>query len=435
LFGAALVCSGVFLAALALIPNIVMAVLLAAGLGACGGVAWVTGYTLLGLAVDDEVRGRTFGFLTSSARVVLVLVLAAAPALAGLIGKHRVRFTDSFSLDYNGAAFVFLVAAVIALVMGVTAYRQMDDRPGSSLVADLRESWAARRDHPKVAANRAHAGVFIAFEGGDGTGKSTQARLLAEWLEAEEGHEAVLTREPGGTALGATLREVLLGHGSALTARTEALLFAADRAQHVAAVVRPAVARGAVVVTDRYIDSSVAYQGSGRELGGDDIARLSRWATEGLTPDLTVLLDLDPVLSKARRARDAGRDGDDGLESLPDDFHARVRDRFLDLARREPHRYLVLDAGEPVDEIQQRVRQRVRQILPVSARRRQLLRQRLVAEEEARQRRASAEAEVHRIDAELRGRGLEEARARQRSQRRAKEEAERQLAEEETRVD
>ena len=430
LFGVALVGAGAFLAALALFPNMIMAVLFAAGLGACGGVAWVTGYTLLGLEVDDEVRGRTFGFLTSAARIVLVLVLAAAPALAGLIGRHTVTFTDSFRLNYNGAAFVFLIAAGVALVMGVTAYRQMDDRPGTGLVADLRESWAARRDHPTTAANRLHAGVFVAFEGGDGCGKSTQSRLLADWLQDEEGHEVVLTREPGATPLGLTLREVLLGHGSDVSPRTEALLFAADRAQHVATVVRPALERGAIVVTDRYIDSSVAYQGAGRSLDGDDVARLSRWATEGLTPDLTVLLDLDPALSRVRRGRDAARAGDDRLESLPDDFHERVRTRFLDLARREPHRYLVLDAGESRDDLQEQVRARVRQVLPVSARRRELLKARLESEEQDRQRRAAAEAEVHRIDAELRARRLEEARARTESQRRAKEEAERLVAQE-----
>ena len=223
---------------------------------------------------------------------------------------------------------------------------------------------------------------------------------------------------------------MLLGHGHDVAPRAEALLFAADRAQHVATVVRPALERGAIVVTDRYLDSSVAYQGAGRSLDGDDIARLSRWATEGLTPDLTVLLDLDPALGRVRRGRDAGRAGDDKLESLPDDFHDRVRSRFLDLARREPHRYLVLDAGDPVDELQEAVRTRVKALLPVSARRREQLRARLEAEEETRLRRAAAEAEVHRIDAELRAKRLDEARARHESQRRAKEEAERELAEE-----
>lgn len=430
MFGLALILAGGFLAAIALFPNMVMAALFAVGLGACGGVAWVTGYTLLGLEVDDAVRGRTFGFLTTMARIVLVLVLAAAPALAGLIGRHSFRITDHSELTYNGAAFVFLVAAVIATTMGVTAYRQMDDRTGTKLRHDLRDAWLARRDRPEQLARRAYPGLFIAFEGGDGTGKSTQARLLADWLRADQGHEVVLTREPGATPVGVRLREVLLGHGSDLGSRAEALLFAADRAHHVQSLVRPALERGSIIVTDRYTDSSIAYQGAGRELDTDDVARLSRWATDGLVPDLTVVLDLHPMVTKARRAKDAARSGEDRLESLPDDFHERVRARFLDLARREPHRYLVLDAGLSVDEIQQRVRRRVQDVLPISAQRRAQLRERLNEEEQSRQRRAAAEAEVLRMDAELRAQRMAEAKAREESRRRAREEAERQLQEE-----
>jgi thymidylate kinase-like protein len=174
----------------------------------------------------------------------------------------------------------------------------------------------------------------------------------------------------------------------------------------------------------------VAYQGAGRDLDGDEVARISRWATDGLVPDLTVLLDVDPMISKARRARDQARDGDDKLESLPDDFHARVRSRFLDLARREPHRYLVVDAGLGVDEIQALIRNRIRDVLPISARRRALLKERLLEEERGRERRAAAEAEVLQMDADLRARRIGEAREREESRRRAREEAERQLQEE-----
>jgi len=312
--------------------------------------------------------------------------------------------------------------------MGITAYRQMDDRRGTRLLDDLREAWVSRQGHPSVAASRVLAGAFIAFEGGDGTGKSTQARLLADWLRTDQGHEVVLTREPGATAIGMRLREVLLGHTTELGARAEALLFAADRAHHVDSVIRPALGRGAIVVSDRYSDSSVAYQGAGRELDADEVARLSRWATCGLTPDLTVLLDLDPVVTRARRAKDTERASEDRLESLPEEFHERVRRRFLDLARREPHRYLVLDAGAGIEEVHQRVRQRVREILPLSAKRRELLRSRLSAEEEARELRASAEAEVLRMDADLRSRRVRETRAREESKRRARDEAERELA-------
>lgn len=426
LFGLSLIAAGLFLAALALVPNIVMAFLFTIGLGTCGGVAWVTGYTLLGLTVDDAVRGRTFAFLTSAARIVLVGVLAAGPALAAVIGRHTVTFTDYYRLTYNGAAFVFLFAAVLAIGLGTLAYREMDDRPGASLVHDLREVFLARRGTATRPASRAHPGAFVVFEGGDGTGKSTQARLLAEWLRSEGGHEVVLTREPGATPVGVRLREVLL-HGDPVAGRAEALLFAADRAHHVASVVRPALERGDIVVSDRYIDSSVAYQGAGRDLDGDEVSRISRWATEGLVPDLTVLLDVDPVISKARRARDAGRAGEDNLESQAGDFHQRVRARFLELARREPHRYLVVDGGMTVEEVQAAVRVRAREALPLSTRRRQELQERLAGEDASRERRAAAEAEVLKMDAELRDRRMAEAREREESRRRAREEAEQQL--------
>jgi len=404
MFGIALTCAGVFLTALALIPNIVMAVLLAAGLGACGGVAWVTGYTLLGLEVDDAVRGRTFGFLTSAARVVLVLVLAAAPTLAAVIGAHHVALSDEYVIHYNGAAFVFLFGGLLAITMGIAAFRQMDDKPGAGLVSDLREAWAGRLRSPGTSGRGGLPGVFIAFEGGDGTGKSTQAGLLAEWLREDQGHEVVLTREPGATPMGRRLREALLDAGTHLAPRAETLLFAADRADHVATLVRPALERGAVVITDRYVDSSIAYQGAGRNQDSEEVARLSRWATAGLVPDLTVLLDAEPEIARARLAGDGARDGEDRLEALPEDFHERVRRRFLELARREPHRYLIVDASQSVEEIHWTIRARVRDMVPISQKRRAELAARLAEEEEARQRQAAVEAEVLRMDAELRAR-------------------------------
>lgn len=196
--------------------------------------------------------------------------------------------------------------------------------------------------------------MFIAFEGGDGAGKTTQIELLHEHLVAL-GHDVVLTREPGGTALGASIREVLL-HGDHVAPRAEALLFAADRAHHIATVVRPALARGAMVLQDRYLDSSVAYQGAGRELDPVEIKQLSLWATEGLLPDLTVLLDVTPDVGRARRGQVHDR-----LESEHDDFHARVREHYLQLAADDPGRYLVVDAGLPADEIAAIVRERVKQ--------------------------------------------------------------------------
>ncbi len=185
-------------------------------------------------------------------------------------------------------------------------------------------------------------GFFVALEGGEGTGKSTQGRLLARHLEAK-GHSVLVTREPGGTPAGAAIRAIVLAPATGeLAPRAEALLYAADRAHHVATVIRPALERGSTVITDRYIDSSLAYQGAGRTLDRDEIESVSRWATGGLLPDLTVILDLDPEVGLVR----AG--SPDRLEAEPLEFHRRVRQGFLDLAAREPRRYAVVAADRPI---------------------------------------------------------------------------------------
>lgn len=196
-------------------------------------------------------------------------------------------------------------------------------------------------------------GLFVTFEGGDGAGKTTQASMLEEWLTAR-GNTVVRTREPGGTEVGVRIRDIVLHHRGHIAARAEALLYAADRAHHVETVVQPAIARGDVVIQDRYLDSSVAYQGAGRILDADDIRALSLWATGGLLPDLTVLLDLDPAA--ARRRLDADDKPFDRLEAEKSEFHARVRTGFLALAADEPQRFLVLDAMRPADELAHHVR-------------------------------------------------------------------------------
>ncbi|PPK92943.1 dTMP kinase [Kineococcus xinjiangensis] len=365
LFALALTAAGGFLLLVGLVPNIVMAALFCLGLGACAGVAWVTGFTLLGLEADDEVRGRTFAFVGSVTRIVLVLVMAAAPALAALLGEHTLRFTAHHALTYNGAALTFGLAGLLLTAAGVLALRSMDDRPGTSLRRDLQRAW---RERGRSAGERSGArppwpGTFVALEGGDGAGKSTQARLLQAWVHEELGREVVLSREPGGTVTGVALREVLLLTKQPLDPRAEALLFAADRAQHVAEVLRPALERGAVVVSDRYVDSSLAYQGAGRALEQADVERLSRWATQGLLPDLTVVLDVDPATARARRGGDAGRGGDDRMEAESVAFHERVRRQFLDLAAREPERYLVVDASGAPEDVAARIRQRLEPLL------------------------------------------------------------------------
>ena len=199
-------------------------------------------------------------------------------------------------------------------------------------------------------------GLFITFEGGDGAGKTTQASLLEEWLR-ESGRAVVRTREPGGTDVGVLVRDIVLHHRGHIAPRAEALLYAADRAHHIETVVRPAIARGDVVIQDRYLDSSVAYQGAGRVLDADDVRDLSLWATGGLLPDLTVLLDLDPAAARTRL--DAEAKPFDRLEAEKGEFHARVRTGFLALAAAEPARFVVLDARQPVPELAARVREAV----------------------------------------------------------------------------
>lgn len=210
------------------------------------------------------------------------------------------------------------------------------------------------------AAPEPRRGLFITVEGGDGAGKSTQARLLEEWL-TEHGRRVVRTREPGGTEVGVLVRDIVLHHRGDIAPRAEALLYAADRAHHIATVVRPALERGDVVIQDRYLDSSVAYQGAGRVLDAREVRDLSLWATGGLLPDLTVLLDLDPVVARARL--DADDKPFDRLESERADFHDRVRTAFLDLAAAEPARFLVLDAARPASELAALIRTGIRPLL------------------------------------------------------------------------
>jgi dTMP kinase len=204
-------------------------------------------------------------------------------------------------------------------------------------------------------------GLFIAFEGGDGAGKSTQAALLTQAL-SDAGRTVVRTREPGGTPVGEKLRSLVLDHGQGdIDARTEALIFAAARAAHATQVIAPAMARGEIVISDRYADSSIAYQGAGRNLGTDAIVRLNDWATDGLWPDLTVLLDVTPAEGRDRRT--AGASAEDRMESEPDGFHSTIRAAFLDLAAANPERYLVLPASGSVPVLAQAIADRVATLL------------------------------------------------------------------------
>ncbi len=352
LFGASLTTAGIFLVLLALIPNLVIAVIIVVFLGAFSGICWVTGFTMLGMEVQDEVRGRTFAFVQSLIKVTLVAVLAISPLIAAAFGEHTYKFRNA-ELTYNGAAITILLAGIIATIIGWISYRQMKDRPNVSLWSDITN--ALKGELGSITGAPAK-GVFIAFEGGEGTGKSTQSKLLKKWLE-QEGEEVVLSREPGGTDLGQELRKILLGHETgAISPRAEALLYAADRAHHVFSTIRPALDRGDVVITDRYFDSSIAYQGAGRVLQPNEVARISRWATESLFPTLTIIIDQPAEIGLARlKSRDR-------LEAEPLAFHERVRNEFLQIASLDPERYLIVDGTQSIDDIHEEIISRVGEI-------------------------------------------------------------------------
>lgn len=336
------------LVALALMPNIALAATLTvvAGLGA--GIAWVSGYTLLHEHISDEFRGRTFATLTVLVRLGLLASLAGFPALAELLGDRSISVMG-YEIDLAGTRQALWVGAAFGFAGGFLARR------------GLRRS---RRSRPEPLTLRPdlrrgeRRGTFIVFEGVEGSGKGTQVRLAAEYLESL-GYEVVVTREPGGTEVGERLREALLDREVSLDARAEALLFAAARAQHVVSVIRPALEKGKVVLCDRYVDSSIAYQGMGRGLGEHDVLALSAWATQGLFPDLVVLLNLDPEEGLARA------EGQDRFEGEDTAFHAKVADAYLHIADEHPERFVVVDATGDPETVQGRVREALRRFLRV----------------------------------------------------------------------
>jgi dTMP kinase len=389
LFGLAIAVAGVPLALIGLIPNLPVVVFLVVVLGILAGMAYVTAYTVVGREVDDDTRGRTFAFLQSALRVVMFGVIALSGLLAGAItslfgslsGSNNVK-VGTVTYHAVGNNVVLLLAAVVAMVLGYRAYRQMDDRPGMPLLPDLAaairgktlpynpeqavpapgrrgsDAWAGAAG-AGLSEQPDERGLLLAFEGGEGAGKSTQARLLAIWLR-ENGYDVLATHEPGATKVGMRLRALLLDTAhTGLSPWAEVMMYAADRSEHVSSVIQPALARGTIVVTDRYVDSTLAYQGGGRQLPLNAIRRVNELATGGLVPDLTFLLDLPPAEGLGRRARSADR-----LEAEPEQFHERVRATFLALARAEPDRYVVLDARMDPTQLSKAVQAAVRERLP-----------------------------------------------------------------------
>ncbi|MGX6605365.1 dTMP kinase [Micromonosporaceae bacterium Da 78-11] len=356
-FGMSIVLASGSVMFLGLAFHLSMALVGALLVGAGAGMAFLAGTTLLYGEVDDAVRGRVFAVVQIGVRMVLLLAITLSGFLVGLGSSRRVDL-GVFNVDVSFTRVLLLVAGAAGIWVGISSFRQMDDKHGVPVFADL---WGSIRGRPLSPDEQfLRTGVFVVFEGGEGAGKSTQVGKLATILRAE-GRDVVVTREPGATDVGARIRGLVLDKGDAPSPRAEALLYAADRAHHVASVVRPALARGAVVISDRYVDSSLAYQGAGRTLPVQEISWLSSWATGGLKPDLVVLLDVDPGVGLGRV--DARGEGADRLESESLAFHERVRYAFLDLAAADPKRYLVLDAARPAQEIGDAVTGRLAAVL------------------------------------------------------------------------
>jgi dTMP kinase len=330
IFPWSLVAAATTLFVLASMPNFGLAAVVTVWLGAFCGLGWVTGYTLLQENVTDEFRGRTFASLTVLSRMGLFLSLAVFPTLAGVYGSLGAG-------SGLGIRFGLATAGIAVALAGLYTWRLLKryrlSRPQPlTLVPKLKRPPAT--------------GFFIAFEGVEGAGKGTQIHLAEEYLR-NEGYDVLVTREPGGTEVGERVRELLLDPNTGkLDARTEALLFAASRAQTVHSVIRPALGEGKVVICDRYVDSSLAYQGWGRGLGEQDVLTLNVWGTQGLFPDLVILLHLEPERGLLRST-----EAPDRMELEGQDFHVKVADAYLKIAEEHPERFVVVEADRPPAEV------------------------------------------------------------------------------------
>jgi dTMP kinase len=363
LFAPGIGVAGAALAVTASMPNLLATVPPALTMGAGAGLSFIVGYTVLQQRSDDRIRGRTFGAFNSGVRVAIFGSAIAAPALIGVLGRERVTaivlegggVEIAYPYVFGGIRMTLIGAGVLAMVGAVVTGRSL----ARALQAEATRA-SLRLDAPDESPPRIAPGLFVVFEGGDGAGKSTQIRLLRAAIE-RSGREVVVTREPGGTALGERIREQLLSHASdGMSDRAEALLYAAARAEHVEEVIRPALAAGKVVLCDRFVDSSVVYQGAGRGLGEEPVEELNRWATAGVVPTLVVLLDLDPE-DGLRRA--VGDGHPDRLEAAGLEFHRAVRAAYLRRADAHAERTLVLDASRPVEDLHAEIRTAVLQRL------------------------------------------------------------------------
>jgi dTMP kinase len=322
---------------MAAMPNLPWAIVFTVWLGAFCGLAWVSGYTLLQENVADEYRGRTFAALMTLTRMVLFLSLVLFSVLAGVFETIAASVHDGEfhvggqRIDVSGTRVALWTAALLVVVAAMNTRRLLTryrlSRPVTlSLVPKLKRPPAT--------------GLFIAFEGVEGAGKGTQVEMLERHLR-EAGIPVLVTREPGGTPVGERIRQLVLDPDTGtIDARAEAMLFAAARAQSVANVIRPALAEGKVVICDRFVDSSIAYQGMGRGLGETDVLSLNVWGTQGLFPDLVVLLHIEPEQGLSRSSSPPDR-----MEQEGQAFLAKVADAYLRIAEEHPERVVVIDAS------------------------------------------------------------------------------------------
>jgi dTMP kinase len=351
LFAPGIGVAGAALIVTAVMPAMRYAIAPVVVMGAGAGVAFIVGYTILQSRADDHIRGRTFGAFNSGVRASIFLSTTTAPFLVGVIGRERRELVEAadgttqlvYTYSIGGVRVALVLAGLLSIVGAIWSGRAFHRAAAAHPELDLPVA-------PATAPGTDH-GLFVVFEGGDGAGKSTQVGRLAAALE-RTGHRVTVTREPGGTPLGEAMRTTLLApDGAPLSDRAEALLYAASRAQHVDEVIRPALGRGEVVLCDRFIDSSVVYQGAARGLGEDEVVQINRWATDDLRPDLVVLLDVDPVEGLRRVGEQPDR-----LEAAGLPFHRTVAAAYRRRAEADPDRYVVLDATRPEEALHAAIR-------------------------------------------------------------------------------
>lgn len=330
LFSSSILLSGVSLIGFASMSSLQAAIPIATCIGFFGGAAYSMGYALMQETTRDDLRGRTFSAAYTVIRIGTLVGLGLFPFIASGIGDHDVTLFGDIDLSLPGSRVTLWFAGLFAIAGSLFSMRAIGARGGG--VDGM--------------GGRGHRGYFVVFEGGEGAGKTTQMEAFVQWLQAR-GDEVVTSREPGGTPIGEKVRDLLLDPAASdLDPRTETLLYAADRAQHVAQLIRPALDSGKIVISDRFVDSSLAYQGIARDLGLEEVQNLNEWATRGLVPDLVFYLQVDPRVGLERVG-----DSPDRIEQENADFHDRVASAYLELAARYADRFVVLDANRPKDEI------------------------------------------------------------------------------------